>query len=274
MVIEEANVQTTLLLKVTCAYLPVKNKLASAGWYAKHFGLKLNPRTADDPKLANGQTLFLLPVRDAGTTSNFRTPDWGPGFYDMFPICFETDCIFGLHDHLKGSGVQVEALKDEGECGYQFVYSDPDGNRFLVWQDTRTKERAYEPEIPSLIRIASVYLPVTDPQASFDWYISSLKLKTSGSGQPVLEDGTSLFFLRTAHTGVTSNFHTTDWKPGGCEMPMFNVQVRNIHSVREHLLKQGVKVGEINDAGACGLGMMVHDPDGNMLELWEEHGNP
>lgn len=188
----------------------------------------------------------------------------------MIPICFETDCIFELHDHLQRSGIQVEALKDEGACGYQFVYSDPDGSRFLVWQDKQTKVRAYELGIPSLSRIASIYLPVTSPQASFRWYTTLLNLKTNRSGQPVLEDGTSIFFLRAADAGTTSNFHTTDWKPGGCEMPMFNFEVKNIHSLREDLLHKGVKASEINDAGACGLGMNVYDPDGNMLELWEE----
>lgn len=264
-----SNLQTLTLKSVTCAYLPVTDKLASSAWYTRHFGLRLKPKSMDDPKLGGGQNLFLLPVRDAGTTSNFRTSGWGSGVYSMFPVCFETNCIAELHERLRSGGVQVEALTDEGDCGYQFVYADPDGNRFLVWQDRHAETRPWEQGTPALSRIASIYLPVSDPRASLDWYVSHFNLSRNGAGQPVTEDGVSLFFLKTVDEGVTSNFYTTDWKPGGCEMAMFNFRVDNVRLLRQRLLDNGVTVSEVNDAGGCGLSVHAFDPDGNRLELWQ-----
>ncbi len=129
-----------LLKRIESAYLPVKDVAASAAWYERVLGLKL--RSPIEPGrgaimiVDSGQWLFLLPCRD-GHPLHFMTTGWtndGSPF-EMFPICFETDDIRSMYDSLQRSGVWMEeTVRDEGGCGLQLNFKDPDGNKFLVWQ--------------------------------------------------------------------------------------------------------------------------------------------
>ncbi|MCJ8014776.1 VOC family protein [Paenibacillus sp. KQZ6P-2] len=129
-----------LLKRIECAYLPVKDVAASAAWYERVLGLKL--RSPIDPGrgaimiMDSGQWLFLLPCWD-GHPLHFMTTGWtddGSPF-EMFPICFETDDIHTMYDSLQQSGVWTEeTVRDEGGCGLQLDFKDPDGNKFQVWQ--------------------------------------------------------------------------------------------------------------------------------------------
>jgi len=86
--------------------------------------------------MGTGQWLFLLPSPE-GHSLRFMTTGWtedGAPF-EMFPICFETDDIRTLEAALRESGVWVEKdVRDEGGCGLQLNFKDPDGNKFQVWQ--------------------------------------------------------------------------------------------------------------------------------------------
>lgn len=129
-----------LLKRIECAYLPVKDVAASADWYERVLGLELRspvqPGRGAIMILDSGQWLFLLPCPD-GHPLSFLTTGWTEGHtpFEMFPICFETDDIRTLDASLRESGVWTEeGIRDEGGCGLQLDFKDPDGNKFQAYQ--------------------------------------------------------------------------------------------------------------------------------------------
>lgn len=136
-----ASAPAPMLTRVSHNYLPVSNVEQAARWYEETFGLTVRRSGPDDGAilvLGNGQWLFLLETKEK-RTANFTTDQWdGPG-YEMFSLTFEVEDIVGLHKRLRESGVRVEPLADQDDCGLQFKFKDPDGNKFNVWQDVKPR---------------------------------------------------------------------------------------------------------------------------------------
>lgn len=131
--------QKPMLKRVLCNYLPVSNIQAAAQWYAETFGLNVKKRDPDGAILilGDGQWLFLLESTER-KTANFITNQWEGKEFEMFSLTFEVENIVELHKRLRQSHADVEPLVDQGSCGLQFKFKDPDGNKFNVWQDPIT----------------------------------------------------------------------------------------------------------------------------------------
>jgi glyoxylase I family protein len=84
--------------------------------------------------LGNGQWLFLLESKNKAN-ANFYTDQWDGKHYEMFSLTFEVEDIVVLHQILRKSDVEVVPLTDNEGCGLQFVFKDPDGNKFNAWQN-------------------------------------------------------------------------------------------------------------------------------------------
>jgi len=130
----------SLLKRIECAYLPVTDVVASAAWYEQVLGLTLRapvePGKGAIMIMDSEQWLFLLPSPE-GHPLHFMTTGWteDSSLFEMFPICFETDDMQSLEASLRESGVWMEqGVRDEGGCGLQLSFKDPDGNKFQVWQ--------------------------------------------------------------------------------------------------------------------------------------------
>lgn len=129
--------QAPMLTRVSHNYLPVSNLELASRWYNETLGLTVRPRGSSDPAilvLGNGQWLFLLETKEK-RTANFLTDQWEGEKYEMFSLTFEVENIVEVHKRLRESGVYVEPISDQGSCGLQFKFKDPDGNKFNVWQD-------------------------------------------------------------------------------------------------------------------------------------------
>jgi glyoxylase I family protein len=129
-----------MLKHISCAYIPVSDVEASAIWYEQVLGLKLRAPIKQGRGaimiLGNGQWLFLLPAPSM-LPLTFATTGWADNEmpFEMFPISFETDDIQPLYLSLKEAGAWLEAeIRDEGSCGLQLDFKDPDGNKFQVHQ--------------------------------------------------------------------------------------------------------------------------------------------
>jgi Glyoxalase/Bleomycin resistance protein/Dioxygenase superfamily. len=120
-------------LKGICSvYVPVRQPLKSAEWWQRNFGLEyavpFNPAESQAIlKLADGQWLHL--VETEGDIDNQFPNKAG---YEMFRFTFEVREIERLYDRLQSNGVKVEDLADRDSCGINFVFYDPDGNKFDV----------------------------------------------------------------------------------------------------------------------------------------------
>ncbi|GIP34706.1 VOC family protein [Paenibacillus sp. J2TS4] len=135
-----SQTKKAMLKRIDCAYIPVSDAEAAAEWYGRVLGLKLRspvqPGRGAIMIMGDGQWLFLLPCPDR-TPLTFLTTGWSEDRepFEMFPLCFETDNIHSLYASLQVSGVWMEEeIRDEGGCGLQLNFKDPDGNKFQAWQ--------------------------------------------------------------------------------------------------------------------------------------------
>jgi len=133
---EQQTSHKPMLKRVLCNYLPVSNLERAVRWYEEIFGLEVRKRSPGGAilVLGDGQWLFLLESGEK-KTANFVTDQWNGERYEMFSLTFEVEDIVALHKRLRDSDVEVEALIDHDSCGLQFIFKDPDGNKFNVWQD-------------------------------------------------------------------------------------------------------------------------------------------
>jgi len=142
----QGNFQVNTLRTVCSVYVPVRNPLSSATWWQRNFGLEYAvPYNAEEAqvilKLADGQWLHL--VETDGDNDNKFINKAG---YPMFRLTFEVRQIEKLHDHLQTNGVRIEDLEDRGSCGINFVFFDPDGNKFDVNEVIHLHRTAEETE--------------------------------------------------------------------------------------------------------------------------------
>lgn len=146
------------VLKSICSiYVPVRNPLRSAEWWQRNFGLEYavpyNPSEAQVIlKLADGQWLHL--VESGGGFDNQFPNKQG---YPMFRFTFEVRGIERLYERLKENHVTIEKLEDRGSCGINFVFLDPDGNKFdvnevvHVYRSTEEVDKVKEQLFPSIV---------------------------------------------------------------------------------------------------------------------------
>lgn len=129
-----------MIKKIECAYVPVTNVEKAAEWYEQVLGMKLRspvkPGSGAIMVMGDGGWLFLLPSPNM-TPLTFETTGWAEDgeTFEMFPLCFETEDIQSLYASLKEASSWIEAqIRDEGGCGLQLNFKDPDGNKYQVWQ--------------------------------------------------------------------------------------------------------------------------------------------
>lgn len=124
-----------LVKGVHCNYIPVANAKRAKEWYMRVLGLKQVRPDGGIVVMGSGQWLFLIESKDR-PNANFTTADWSEtdSNFEMFSLTFETENIVALHESLRQHGAEVEPITDNGPCGLQFIFKDPDGNRFNVWQ--------------------------------------------------------------------------------------------------------------------------------------------
>ncbi|MCM3619928.1 VOC family protein [Sutcliffiella horikoshii] len=122
------------LWRVGTTYIPVTNVEESAVWYVSKLGAELNYQDQDKAiiNLAD-QSLFLVKA-SAGQSANF-TDSYGNV---RFSLTFEVDGLSALeklHYDLNQKGIKVGEIENRGHAGRNFVFDDPDGNRFDVWSE-------------------------------------------------------------------------------------------------------------------------------------------
>ncbi|RXI96534.1 VOC family protein [Anaerobacillus alkaliphilus] len=122
------------LLRVGTIYLPVTNVERSADWYESKLGAVVTYKDKDKAIINLADISFFL-VKSA--------PEQNANFYDIygderFSLTFEVNGLKALetiyHDfHEKG--VTIGVIENRGHIGRNFVFYDPDGNKFDVWSE-------------------------------------------------------------------------------------------------------------------------------------------
>jgi catechol 2,3-dioxygenase-like lactoylglutathione lyase family enzyme len=118
--------------------------------------------------------------------------------------------------------------------------------------------------------IQSVYLPVTNPKKSADWYASHLGLRllrpVDGNAQQAqlgFPEGQTLFLIQTREK-ETANFKEIN---GTIQCPI-TIQVSDIDQLYKQLRDSGANIDNLEDNGDCGVNFYIYDPDGNKIDIW------
>jgi Lactoylglutathione lyase and related lyases len=117
-------------------------------------------------------------------------------------------------------------------------------------------------------QIECVYIPVTNPYESAEWYQSNLGLELRN---PVTEDqvqlkvgeSQALFLIKTKER-TTLNYIEV----GGTEMSAITLEVSGIEEIYNNMKTNGVRIEGINETEGCGDFFNVFDPDGNKITIW------
>lgn len=117
-------------------------------------------------------------------------------------------------------------------------------------------------------QIECVYIPITNPHQSAEWYQKNLGLELRN---PVTEDQVQLkvgehqaIFLIKTKERVTLNFTEV----GGHEMSALTLEVTNIEEMYSTMKSNGVTIEGVDEREGCGEFFEAFDPDGNRISIW------
>lgn len=118
--------------------------------------------------------------------------------------------------------------------------------------------------------INSIYLPVSNPHYSANWYVMHLGMKLLMAVQPDsvqaqlgFPNGQSLVLIQTKHSR-NANFIEI----GGSEQCPLTIEVENFEEAFKELTSAGVRTSPIEDNKSCGKNFYAFDPDGNKIDIW------
>ncbi|MDX8345741.1 VOC family protein [Rossellomorea sp. YZS02] len=122
-----------------------------------------------------------------------------------------------------------------------------------------------------LIRVGTIYIPVSDVQMASTWYQEKLgaELNYMDEDKAILDLAHQSIFLVSSIEGESSNF--LDKRRNKRFSLTFEVDgISDLNNLREYLLDQEVETGKIEDRGHSGLNFVFADPDGNLFDVWSE----
>jgi predicted enzyme related to lactoylglutathione lyase len=113
-------------------FFKARDPKALAEWYGKHLGFPVDPSwagavfkwTEHDPR-GDAHTVWSPFPKD---TSYFE-----PG-QQAFMLNFRVDDLEKMLEQLRAAGAQVDAKRDVSEYGRFGWATDPEGNRFELWE--------------------------------------------------------------------------------------------------------------------------------------------
>ncbi|MDF2788346.1 MAG: hypothetical protein K0S80_1444 [Neobacillus sp.] len=122
------------ILRIGTTYLPVSDVDFSSEWYVTKLGAVLNYKDKDKAILnfAN-QSIFLVKAQE-NQSANFYN-SYGE---ECFSLTFEVNglnVLEDIHRDFKEKEIKVGDIENRGHRGRNFVFYDPDGNKFDVWSE-------------------------------------------------------------------------------------------------------------------------------------------
>jgi catechol-2,3-dioxygenase len=122
------------LLRVGTTYIPVMDVEESARWYVNKLGAELNYQDKDKAiiNLAN-QSFFLVAAKEQQNANFYDHQD-----KEWFSMTFEVDglsVLEELHKEFKEKNIKVGDIENRGHSGRNFIFQDPNGNKFDVWSE-------------------------------------------------------------------------------------------------------------------------------------------
>jgi catechol-2,3-dioxygenase len=122
-----------------------------------------------------------------------------------------------------------------------------------------------------LIRIGTIYIPVTNVELSSEWYIKKLGADLSYKDQDkaILNFVNQSIFLVKSDENQSSNFIDLY----GNEHFSLTFEVNGLMALEEihrDFMEKEIRVGAIEDRGHSGRNFVFYDLDGNKFDVWSE----
>ncbi|MEG9298457.1 VOC family protein [Mangrovibacillus sp. Mu-81] len=122
------------LIRVGTTYIPVSNVERAAVWYEVELGAVVNYKDEEKAILDLANQSFFLVKAEKGQTANFLDCQGKVRFSMTFEVD-GLDALHSLHMDFIDRGLVVGEIENRGHAGRNFVFRDPDGNRFDVWSE-------------------------------------------------------------------------------------------------------------------------------------------
>lgn len=123
----------------------------------------------------------------------------------------------------------------------------------------------------AIVRVGTIYLPVSDVEASAQWYVQKLgaELSYQDEDKAIVNFANQSFFLVKAEKGESANF--LDIHGNSRFSVTFEVNgLEELEALHKEFGEVGIMVGQIEDRGHPGKNFIFHDPDGNIFDVWSE----
>lgn len=122
-----------------------------------------------------------------------------------------------------------------------------------------------------LLRVGTIYIPVTNVELSSKWYVNKLgaELSYKDEDKAILNFANQSFFLVKSQANQSLNFY--DFCGKERFSLTFEVNGLNVlESIHSDFIKKEIKVGEIENRGHTGKNFVFYDLDGNKFDVWSE----
>ncbi|MFD2681955.1 VOC family protein [Bacillus seohaeanensis] len=122
-----------------------------------------------------------------------------------------------------------------------------------------------------LLRVGTIYIPVTNVELSSEWYVNKLgaELSYKDEDKAILNFANQSIFLVKSQDNQSLNFYDIY----GEERFSLTFEVNGLtalEALHSDFIKKEIKVGEIENRGHTGKNFVFYDLDGNKFDVWSE----
>lgn len=122
-----------------------------------------------------------------------------------------------------------------------------------------------------LLRVGTIYIPVTNVELSSEWYVNKLSAELSykDEDKAIVNFVNQSFFLVKSKENQSSNFY--DYYGEERFSITFEVNGLNaLEAIHREFKDKEIRVGEIENRGHAGRNFIFFDLDNNKFDVWSE----
>lgn len=122
-----------------------------------------------------------------------------------------------------------------------------------------------------LIRVGTIYIPVSDVDRAAEWYARNIGAEISYKDQlkAILNFANQSFFLVKSKENQRSSFSDMNGKEH-FSMTFEVNGLKALQNIHDSFVEKGIKVSEIEDRGHAGKNFVFYDLDDNQFDVWSE----
>lgn len=122
-----------------------------------------------------------------------------------------------------------------------------------------------------LLRVGTIYIPVTNIELSSEWYVKELgaELSYKDGDKAILNFANQSIFLVKSNENQSANFYDIN----GEERFSITFEVdglKALEAIHSGFKEKGIRVGEIENRGHAGRNFVFYDIDENKFDVWSE----